>query len=100
MISDAGRLIPVPIVGEIFDTSNQGLDMLTGWRTVATADPRLFPATYDVGLRPGTDPRAYAAALGRSLGQGARSAQHRRSVLPDPDRTDRAADPAAGRVAG
>ena len=70
MINDAGRLIPVRIVGEIFDTTNQGLAMLTDWRTVATADPRLFPATYDVGLRPGTDPRAYAAALGRSLRPG------------------------------
>ena len=67
-ISDAGRLISVRIVGEIFDTDNRGLDMLTDWQTVATADPRLVAATYDVGLRPGTDPRAYAAAIGRSLG--------------------------------
>lgn len=69
-ISDAGGLIAVRIVGEIFDTSNQGLDMLTGWRTVATADPRLVPATYDVGLRPGTDPQQYARALGHALGSG------------------------------
>ncbi|HXB46795.1 MAG TPA: FtsX-like permease family protein [Streptosporangiaceae bacterium] len=69
-ISDAGGLIAVRIVGEIFDTSNQGLDMLTDWRTVATADPRLVPATYDVGLRPGTDPQRYARALGHALGSG------------------------------
>lgn len=69
-ISDAGRLIAVRIVGEIFDTSNQGLDMLTDWRTVTTADPRLVPATYDVGLRPGTDPQRYAGAIGRALGSG------------------------------
>ena len=69
-ISDAGRLIPVRIVGEIFDTSNQGLDVLTDWQSIATGDPRLVPATYDVGLRPGTNPQSYAAALGRALGSG------------------------------
>ncbi|MGH3408195.1 MAG: FtsX-like permease family protein, partial [Streptosporangiaceae bacterium] len=69
-ISDAGGLIAVRIVGEIFDTSNQGLDLLTDWRTVATADPRLVPATYDVGLRPGTNPQRYAAAIDRALGSG------------------------------
>jgi putative ABC transport system permease protein len=69
-ISDAGGLIAVRIVGEIFDTSNQGLDVLTDWRTVATADPRLVPATYDVGLRPGTDPQRYASAVGHALGSG------------------------------
>jgi putative ABC transport system permease protein len=69
-ISDAGALIRVRIVGEIFDTSNHGLDMLTDYRTVATADPRLVPATYDVGLRPGTDPQKYAGAIGHALGSG------------------------------
>jgi putative ABC transport system permease protein len=69
-ISDAGGLMAVRIVGEIFDTSNQGLDMLTDWRTVAIADPRLVPATFDVGLRPGTDPQKYAGAIGRALGSG------------------------------
>jgi putative ABC transport system permease protein len=69
-ISDAGDLIAVRIVGEIFDTSHQGLDMLTDWRTVATADPRLVPATYDVGLRPGTDPQRYAWTVGHALGSG------------------------------
>jgi putative ABC transport system permease protein len=62
-----GRLIPVRIVGEVFDTDNRGLDLITGWRTIATADPGLAPSAYDVGLRPGTDPQRYAAALGRAL---------------------------------
>ncbi len=44
--------------------------MLTDFQTLAAADPGLTLATYDVGLRPGTDPHAYAASLGRSLGSG------------------------------
>jgi putative ABC transport system permease protein len=63
----AGHLIPVRITGEIFDTDNRGLAMLTDWRTLASADPGRSALTYDVGLRPGTDPQAYAASLGRSL---------------------------------
>jgi putative ABC transport system permease protein len=65
----AGRQIPVRITGEVFDTSNRGLDILTDWRTLAAADRRLTPV-YDVGLRPGTDPQRYAAAVGRALGSG------------------------------
>jgi putative ABC transport system permease protein len=68
-INFAGHQIPVRITGEIFDTSNRGLDIVTDWRTLAAADPRLTPV-YDVGLRPGTDPHAYAAAIGRALGSG------------------------------
>jgi putative ABC transport system permease protein len=62
-----GRLVPVRIVGEVFDTDNRGLDLLTDWRTIAAADPGLAPTAYDVGLRPGTDPHRYAAGLGRAL---------------------------------
>jgi putative ABC transport system permease protein len=69
-VESAGHQIPVRITGEVFDTDNRGLVMLTDWRTLAAADPGLVAATYDVGLRPGTDPRQYAAALGRSLGSG------------------------------
>jgi putative ABC transport system permease protein len=64
----AGHQIPVRITGEVFDTSNRGLDILTDWRTLAAANPRLITPVYDVGLRPGTDPHAYAAAIGRALG--------------------------------
>jgi putative ABC transport system permease protein len=69
-INFAGRQIPVRITGEVFDTSNRGLDILTDWRTLAAADPRLILPMYDVGLRPGTDPQRYAAAVGRALGSG------------------------------
>jgi len=66
----AGRArIPVRIVGEVFDTNNRGLDMFTGWQTLARSGVPLIPASYDVGLRPGTDPAAYARALS-TLGPG------------------------------
>jgi putative ABC transport system permease protein len=62
------RQIRVRIVGEVFDTRNQGIAMFTGWRTVARADPALTQGQYDVGLRPGTSASAYAQRVGRALG--------------------------------
>jgi putative ABC transport system permease protein len=62
-----GKQIPVRIVGQVFDTGNNGLAMFTDWRTLA-ADHSLVTDSYDVGLRPGTSPVAYARALGPKLG--------------------------------
>jgi putative ABC transport system permease protein len=70
IVEYAGHQIPVRITGEVFDTSNRGLAMLTDLRTLAAANPSLVATTYDVGLRPGTDPQAYARAIGRALGSG------------------------------
>jgi putative ABC transport system permease protein len=69
-ITFAGRQIPVRIVGEIFDNDNNGLAMVTGWQTLASADPGLAAAEYDVGVRPGTSPAAYARQVQTTLGQG------------------------------
>jgi putative ABC transport system permease protein len=66
----AGRQIPVRIVGEIFDNQNNGLAMVTGWQTLASADPGLEAGVYDVGLRPGTSPADYARQAQAALGQG------------------------------
>jgi len=67
-----GRAIPVRIVGDVFDGHNDGLTMLTDWRTLTATDPGLTPdpmnAQYDVGLRSGTDPTTYVQALGPKLG--------------------------------
>ncbi len=63
-----GRQIPVRIAGEIFDLNNRGLDMITGWQTLAHADPGLLPGQYDVGLRPGTPAAGYTSALSAKLG--------------------------------
>jgi putative ABC transport system permease protein len=67
----AGRPIPVRIVGEVFDTNNRGIDVLTDWQTLAAAGSRsidLIPSTYDVQLRPGISPTAYSWGLRTALG--------------------------------
>jgi putative ABC transport system permease protein len=69
-ITFVGRQIPVRIVGEIFDNDNNGLAMVTGWQTLAGADPGLAAVRYDVGLRPGTSPAGYARQVEAALGQG------------------------------
>jgi putative ABC transport system permease protein len=69
-ITFAGRQIPVRIVGEIFDNYNNGLAMVTGWQTLASADSGLAAVRYDVGLRPGTSPAGYARQVEAALGQG------------------------------
>ena len=39
--SVGGAQVTARIVGEVFDTDNSGLVMLTDWRTLAAADRRL-----------------------------------------------------------
>jgi putative ABC transport system permease protein len=63
-----GRQIPVRIAGQVFDTHNNGLAMVTGWQTLASADRGLAPDRYDVALRPGTAAMAYVQALRNKLG--------------------------------
>jgi putative ABC transport system permease protein len=64
-----GQQVPVRIVGEIFSTQNRGVSMITDWQTLARVSPSLaLPDQYDIGLRPGTSPSAYAQALGSKLG--------------------------------
>jgi putative ABC transport system permease protein len=63
-----GKQVTARIVGEVFDTDNNGLALITGWQTLAGADQHLTVDQYDVGLRPGTSADAYAQALGGRLG--------------------------------
>ncbi len=63
-ISYAGHQIPVRIAGDVFDTDNNGLTMLTSFRTLARTDPHLAPDQYAIGVRPGTDPFAYIHEIG------------------------------------
>lgn len=67
-ITFGGKQIPVRIVGQVFDTDNNGMAIITGWQTLASADSGLAPDQYDVGLRPGTAADAYAQTLGTVLG--------------------------------
>jgi putative ABC transport system permease protein len=70
-----GKQITARIVGEVFDPRGNGQPaMITSWQTLGGADAVLTGAgqyttqQYDVGLRPGTDPNAYADALNRATG--------------------------------
>jgi putative ABC transport system permease protein len=66
-----GRLITARIVGEVFDSDNNGLAIITGTRTLAGVDPSLSaPDQYDIGLRAGASVNAYVQALGNALGPG------------------------------
>jgi putative ABC transport system permease protein len=69
-ITVASRRIPVRIVGDVFDTDNYGLTMLTGFQTLADADPSLAPGLYAIGVRPGTSPFAYQLEMSRGLPDG------------------------------
>jgi putative ABC transport system permease protein len=62
-IVSGGRQVPVKIVGQVFDTDNNGVVMITGWHTLTQADPGATPSQYDVGLRPGVSPTWYVRAL-------------------------------------
>jgi putative ABC transport system permease protein len=68
-VTVGGRTIPVRIVGETFDPQGQSPALLTSWQTLGGSRAGLTLAQYDVGLRPGTSPQAYSAALGRALGR-------------------------------
>jgi len=58
-----GRLVPVKIVGQVFDTDNNGVVMLTDWQTLVRADPGSALSQYDVELRPGVSAASYVRAL-------------------------------------
>jgi putative ABC transport system permease protein len=63
-----GKQITARIVGEVFDSQGRGQPaMLTSWQTLGGASAGLTVRQYDVGLRPGTDPSAYADALNHAL---------------------------------
>jgi putative ABC transport system permease protein len=67
------RQVSVRIVGQVFDSSNNGLAVITSWATLARVDPGLAPSQYDIGLRPGTSVPAYVQALGTRLGPAYRA---------------------------
>ena len=65
-----GRRVPVRIAGDVFDTDNDGITLLTSFQTLARADPGLAPDTYAIGVRPGTNPFAYEHRVGADLPAG------------------------------
>jgi putative ABC transport system permease protein len=67
-ITFAGKQTTARIVGEAFDPQGRGQPaMLTSWQTLGGTAAGLTVQQYDVGLRPGTGPNAYADALNHAL---------------------------------
>jgi len=62
------RHLKVRIVGEVFDQKGGRPEIIASTATLAALDPGLAPSQYDVGLKPGTNARAYVHALGPALG--------------------------------
>ena len=67
-IGQGRNRLRVRIVGEVFDTHDRGVNIVTSWATLHAIDPGLAPDQFDVGLRPGTSATAYANAISRRLG--------------------------------
>jgi len=67
VLTDHGKQITARIVGEVFNTEDDGMQILTGVATLAAAEPDLRPMTYVITLKPGTDPEGYATALDTAL---------------------------------
>ncbi|HUB41527.1 MAG TPA: FtsX-like permease family protein [Streptosporangiaceae bacterium] len=69
-IVSGARQVTARIVGEVFSTQDDGLQLIADWKTLQDIAPAATPGLYDVGLRPGTDVAAYVQGLGSRLGSG------------------------------
>ena len=67
-MTSAGRRATVRIVGEVFDTENDALHVITDARTLSALVPDLTPEQYDIQLTAGTSPSAYVQSLEDRLG--------------------------------
>ncbi len=63
-----GKTVRLTLVGEILDQTDNDLLLRGDWSTVAAVQPGLQPADYEIQVRPGVDPRGYAATMQQSLG--------------------------------
>ena len=83
-ITLTGQQIPVRIVGDVFDTDNAGLTMLTDLQTLTRAGRGLAPDLYAIGLRPNVNPFAYAHEIGADLPDGFSTGQRDTTGSPFP----------------
>ena len=67
VLTNHGTDVTVRIVGEVFNTEDRGMQILTDLATLQAADPGLAPVTFYVTVRSGTDPSAYAETLSTAL---------------------------------
>ena len=65
-----GKPMRLRLVGEIFDQTGDDLLVRGSWATLAAASPGLQPDEYEVGLKPGADPRAYSRRLEAAAANG------------------------------
>jgi putative ABC transport system permease protein len=66
-VSENGTSFPLTIVGEAFDTHEQGMEVLAEADTFAGAQPAFPLGGISVLTKPGTDQGSYMAALNRTL---------------------------------
>ncbi|GGO32611.1 ABC transporter permease [Micromonospora parathelypteridis] len=67
VLTDNGVDITVKIVGEAFNTDDDGMQVVTDIATLRAAEPELAPSMYYVSVDSGTDSGAYAKALTTAL---------------------------------
>jgi len=67
VLTGKGTEITARIVGEAFNTENDGMQIVTDVATLRAAEPKLAPETYFVTVRSGTDAGAYAKTLSTAL---------------------------------
>lgn len=63
-----GRPVRLHLVGEILDQTDADLLLRGGWMPLEAANPHVQPSTYEVQVRPGVNPQAYANILMQSSG--------------------------------
>ncbi|MBM7489330.1 putative ABC transport system permease protein [Micromonospora luteifusca] len=67
VLTDSGVDTTVTIVGEAFNTDNDGMQVVTDIATLRAAEPELAPSMYYVSVESGTDVGTYAEALTTAL---------------------------------
>jgi putative ABC transport system permease protein len=67
VLTHNGVDIAVKIVGEVFNTDSDGMQVVTDVATLRAAEPELAPSVYYVTVVSGTDAAAYAKALTTAL---------------------------------
>jgi putative ABC transport system permease protein len=67
VLTDHGTDVTARIVGEVFNTDDKGMQILTDLTTLLAAEPDLAPEEFLVSVRSGTDAQAYATGLNSAL---------------------------------
>lgn len=67
VLTDKGVDLPVTIVGEVFNTDNDGMQVVTDVATLRAAEPELTPSMYYVSVTSGVDADTYSDALTTTL---------------------------------